>query len=164
MLTRKTLLAAAVVAMTAAAASGGAAFAQPMPGQGPGGWHHGSPLLDGVTLTDDQKSKLGDLMTAEHQGSASLRAQLRTIHDQIETTLLSSGDVTEATLAPLEQQEAALMQQLGAKRISMEIAVRNLLSAAQLAEASSTHTQLTALHNQERALDKADAPPADQGP
>lgn len=56
------------------------------------------------------------------------------------------------------------MQQLGAKRISMEIAVRNLLSAAQLAEASSTHTQLTALHNQERALDKADAPPADQGP
>jgi hypothetical protein len=101
------------------------------------------------------------LMKAEHQDSKSLRDQLRAVHEQIETTLLSAGDVTEATIAPLEQQEASLMQQLGAKHVANEIAVRNLLTSDQIAKAASIHAQLTALHDQEHALHQAGETPSD---
>jgi len=156
MLTRKIFVAAAVIGL----ASAGAASAQPGPG-GPGGWHHGDRLLDGVTLTDSQKTKVHALMKAEHQDSKSLRDQLHAVHEQIETTLLSTGDVTEATIAPLAQQEASLMQQLSAKHVANEIAVRNLLTSAQIAKASSIHAQLASLHNQEHALHGAGETPPD---
>ncbi|MGI4747721.1 MAG: Spy/CpxP family protein refolding chaperone, partial [Janthinobacterium lividum] len=139
----------------------GGASAQPGPGGGPGGWHHGDGLLEGVTLTDSQKTKVHALMKAEHQDSKSLFDQLHAVHEQIETTLLSAGDVTEATIAPLAQQEASLMQQLGAKHVANEIAVRNLLTSDQIAKASSVHAQLASLHNQEHALHGTGEPPSD---
>ncbi|NPD69485.1 periplasmic heavy metal sensor [Lichenicola cladoniae] len=157
MFTFKIIAAAAVLGV----ASAGAAFAQPGHGGGPGGWHHGDGLLDGVTLTDTQKTKVHALMKAEHQDSKSLRDQIHAIHEQIETTLLSAGDVTEATIAPLEQQETSLMQQLGAKHVASEIAVRNLLTSDQIAKAASIHAQLTALHDQEHALHQAGETPSD---
>lgn len=156
MFTSKIIAAAAVLGI----ASAGAAVAQPGHGGGPGGWHHDG-LLDGVTLTDTQKTKVHALMKAEHQDSKSLRDQLHAVHEQIETTLLSAGDVTEATIAPLEQQEASLMQQLGAKHVASEIAVRNLLTSDQIAKAASIHAQLTALHDQEHALHQAGETPSD---
>ncbi|MGI4747283.1 MAG: periplasmic heavy metal sensor, partial [Janthinobacterium lividum] len=85
MLTRKILVAATVLGL----ASVGAASAQPGPGGGPGAWHHGDGLLEGVTLTDSQKTKVHALMKAEHQDSKSLFDQLHAVHEQIETTLLS---------------------------------------------------------------------------
>ena len=141
----------------------GVAPAMAQHGGGPGGWHHGSPLLEGVTLTDDQKTRMHALMKAEH-GPGSLFAQLRAVREQIDNAVLGSGTVSEASLQPLAQQENALMQQLEAQRISNELAIRNMLSPAQLATASSTHAQMQALHQQEHALMKASdmtAPPAD---
>lgn len=157
MLTSRLFVAAAVLGLACA----GAASAHPGPGGGPGGWHHGGGLLDGVTLTDSQKTKVHALMKAEHQDSKSLRDQLHAVHEQIETKLLSAGDVTEATIAPLAQQEASLMQQLGAKHVAEEIALRNLLTSDQIAKASSIHAQLASLHNQEHALHGAGETPPD---
>ncbi len=163
MFDRKLLL---VLAATGALGAGvGPAMAQHGGGAGggPGGWHHGSPLLEGVTLTDDQKTKVHALMKAEH-GPGSLFSQLRAVHEQIDDAVLGSGTVSEASLQPLAQQETALMQQLEAQRISNELAIRNMLTPAQLATASSTHAQMQALHQQERALMKANdmaPPPAD---
>lgn len=160
MLSRKTLLAAALIGAMGAVPIGLARTAAAQNGPGPGGWHHGGGLLDGVTLTDNQKTALHALMTAEHQDTASLRTQLHAIHNQIETALLSSGDVTEATLAPMQQQQESLMQQLDAKHLSTQIAIRNLLTSDQIAKAASTHTQMVALRQQERALHgNGDAPP-----
>ena len=144
MLTRKTLLTTAIVGLIGC----GVASAQP----GPGGWHHGGGLLEGVTLTENQQAQVHALMQSEHQSTRSLRQQVHAIHEQIETTLLSSGNVTEATLAPLQQQEASLMQQLEAEHLSSQIAIRNLLTADQLTQAASTHAKMVSLHDQERAL------------
>lgn len=148
MLTRKIVVAAVVLGL----ASTGAVSAQPGAGGEHDGWRHGDALLDGVTLTDTQKTKMHALVKAEHQDSKSLFDQLHAVHEQIEAKLLSAGDVTEAAIAPLAQQEASLMQQLGAKRVANEIAIRNLLTADQIAKAATTHAQLVSLHNQERAL------------
>lgn len=157
MLTSRILVVTAVLGM----ASVGAASAHPGPGGGPGGWHHGGGLFDGVTLTDSQKTKMHALMKAEHQESKSLRDQLHAVHEQLEAKLLSAGDVTEATIAPLEQQEASLMQQLSAKHVSNEIALRNLLTSDQIAQASSIHAQLASLHSQEHARHGAGETPPD---
>ena len=149
MLTRQMLLAAATAVLVGAGVAAGAS-AQP----GPGGWHHGGGggLLEGVTLTDEQKTTLHTLMQNNHAATRTLREQLHTLHDQVETTLLSSGTVTAATLAPMVQQQEALMQQLDAQRVTEEIAVRNLLTPAQLSQAAAAHAQLATLHQQERAL------------
>ena len=152
MLTRKMLFTTAIVGLLGC----GTASAQP----GPGGWHHGGGgLLEGVTLTSAQQSQVHALMQAEHQNTKSLRQQARAIHEQIETTLLSSGTVTEATLAPLVQQEASLQQQLEAQHLSNEIAIRNLLTSEQLSQAASTHAQMVSLHNQEQALHSSPSQP-----
>lgn len=152
MLTRKTFLTAiAIAGLTAATVP--AAVAQP----GPGGWHHGSVLLDGVTLTDSQTTRLHALMQAGRADSQSLRDQIRTVHEQIDTALLSSGTVTEATLAPLLLQQEALAQQLDAKRLSSQVAIRNLLTPDQMAAAASMHAKLVSLHEQEHALRQQDA-------
>ncbi len=159
MFSRKLLFALA----TTGALGAGLAPAMAQHGGGPGGWHHGSPLLEGVTLTDDQKSKLHALMKSEH-GPNSLFAQLRAAHEQIDSAILGSGTVSEASLQPLVQQEVSLMQQVEAQRVSNELAIRNMLTPAQLATASSTHAQMEALHQQEHALMKTGdvvPPPAD---
>lgn len=157
MLKRTILVATAVLGL----ASAGAASASPGSGGGGKGWHHRDSLLEGVTLTDSQETKLHALMKAEYQDSKTVRDQLNAVHQQIETTLLSAGDVTEATIAPLAQQEASLMQQLSAKHVASEIAIRNLLTSDQIAKAASVHTQLASLHNQEHALRQAAETPSD---
>ena len=144
MQTRKMLLTTAIAGLLGC----GVAFAQP----GPGGWHHGGGMLEGVTLTSAQQSQVHALMQAEHQNTRSLRQQVRAIHEQIETTLLSSGNVTEAPLAPLQQQEASLEQQLEAQHLSYQFAIRTLLTPEQLTQSASTHAQMVSLHNQEQAL------------
>lgn len=155
MLTRKTFFA-AITAGIIGAGTTGLALAQPGPG-GPGGWHHDGGLLEGISLTDDQKTKLHALMKSGHADEKALHEQLRTIHENIDAALLSSGSVTATTLAPLVQQQEGVMQQLDAMHISNEIAVRNLLTADQIAKASSTHAQLAVLHQQEQALHSASA-------
>ncbi len=160
MLSRKLLFALATLGTVGA----GLAPAMAQHGGGPGGWHHGSPLLEGVTLTDDQTAKLHALMQSQH-GPTSLHAQLRAVHGQIDDAILSGGTVSETSLQPLVQQEVSLMQQVEAQRISNELAIRSMLTPAQLAIASSTHAQMAALHQQEHALmnarDSAQPQPAD---
>jgi len=150
MLSKTTLLAAALTAGLATAA-----WAQP--GLfGPGGWHgggwHGDGMLDGVTLTDSRKTQLHALMKTARQNGRPLHEQMRQVHEKIDALLFSTDSVTEAQLAPLVQQEASLMQQVEQQHIENELAIRNLLTPDQLSKAASTHTQLVALHQQERAL------------
>lgn len=161
MFTRKTFFAAATM-VTLAAGLGAPAFAQHGgPEGGPGGWHHGGPFLEGITLTDDQKTKLHALMKSEHQNNSLFR-QLHAVHEQIDSAIFSTASVSEATLQPLLQQETSLMQQVEAQRVSNQLAIRNMLTADQLATASATHAKLVSLHEQEHALMKSntDSPPA----
>ena len=149
MLMRNLLTVGAVVASMA-----GTAWAQGWTGHA-GGWH--GPFA-GAQFTAAQQTQVHAIMQAAHQQTASVRAQIQGLQQQIDTLLVSSGTVTEAQLTPLVQQQETLRQQLDASRISTEIAIRNLLTSAQLASAASTHAQLAALHQQEHAVLQAAAP------
>ncbi len=127
--------------------------------QGRPGFHHAA-LLEGVSLTDAQQTQVHALHKAAWQDEKTLRQQLHAVQEQIDSTLLSSGSVTQADLATLAQQRESVMQQLDARRLTEQLAIRNLLTADQIAQAASTHAKLAALRSQEMALHDQGAPAA----
>ena len=140
---KHTLLAVSALASLAFAP---AAFAQPA-------WHGGfHEALAAAGLTPSQQQQIRQIMQAARTQDAPQRTQLQALHQQIEQTLFSSGDVTAAQLTPLVQQEEALRQQLDASRVQAALAVRALLTPAQLARAAGAEAQLASLHQQEQAI------------
>ena len=118
-----------------------------------GDWGHGYlGFLQGVTLTADQTSQMHGILHASMQQTKPLQQQLRTLHEQIAGELASTGTVSPATLASQQQQAGELRAQMDQARLSVALQVRQLLSQDQLSQAASVHSQLAALHQQERAV------------
>ena len=116
-------------------------------------WHGGfREILAAAQLSTSQKQQVHQIMQAARTQNAAQYTQMRALHQQIEQTLLSSGNVTAAQLTPLVQQEEALRQQLDASRIQTALAIRNVLTPAQLTQAASAQAQLSTLHQQEHAI------------
>ncbi|MGH7841046.1 MAG: periplasmic heavy metal sensor [Candidatus Binataceae bacterium] len=152
----KTLL----LSLLLAAAIPAAAFAQPH-GHGPG---RGMPmpmmmLLRHVNLTADQRTQVHQMMEANFTQAQPLMTQLHSIHDQIADKLLSPGNVTVADLAPLQQQESQIRQQLDHQMLATALKVRGVLTPAQLAQAADLHGKLKSLRAQFQTL-MGDEPPA----
>jgi Spy/CpxP family protein refolding chaperone len=116
------------------------------------GFHHGEDFLRGVSLTEAQRDQVKQI---EQAGWTQARAgfeQMRGVHEQIMARLLSPGSVSEADLAPLVQQEQALRAQMDEQRLARALAVRQVLTPQQLAEAAAKHQQIESLHQQEHQL------------
>ncbi len=120
---------------------------------GHGAWGHGYlGFLQGVTLSDNQKSQMHGIMHASMQQMKPQWRQLRALHEQISGELASASAISPATLASQQQQAEALKAQLDQAELSSALQVRQLLSTDQLSQAASVHAQLTSLHQQERAV------------
>ena len=122
--------------------------------RGPAGFGHDgmSEALAAVQLSDAQKQQIQAIHSAARMQNAPIMAQMQTLQQQMAQTLFSSGNVTEAQLLPLVQQQESLRQQLDVSRMQAAIAIRNLLTSAQLAQATAAQGQLAVLHRQERAI------------
>ncbi len=117
------------------------------------GWGHGYlGFLQGVTLSDSQKSQMHGIMHASMQQMKPQWQQLRALHEQISGELASASTVSPATLASQQQQAETLKAQLDQAELSSALQVRQLLSSEQLSQAASVHAQLASLHQQERAV------------
>ncbi len=159
MILRNTVFAAAALMM----ASGMAARAEPEHG----GWHRGGPMghgylefLRGVTLTEAQKSRIHDI---EKAGWTQMKAnfeQMRAVHDQIMSQLASTGAVSKDQIDSLVRQEAKLRGQADVARMQQVLAVRNVLTQEQLAQAASVYQQMAALRAHEHALTAPGEAPA----
>ena len=112
----------------------------------------GMEMLHGLDLTDAQKSEVHKIVKANWAQMKPVMQQARALHEQIVTKLTGTEAVTQADLTPLVQQEEQLRTQLDTARVSTALQIRGLLTPAQLAKAASTHQQLEALHEQERAI------------
>jgi Spy/CpxP family protein refolding chaperone len=140
-------------------ASAGAANAAGWHGDMAGGPHGGyMELLRGVTLTDAQKTQMHAIMKSGWASARPTMEQMHAIHEQIATLLTSSGSVAKDQVNALVRQEDRLRLQMDEARMGQFLAIRNLLTSEQLAQAASTHQQMEALHAQEHALM---APPAE---
>ena len=137
-----------ILLTTAVIAFSGAAFAQGYHGGG----HHGDDLFHGISLNDAQKTQMKSIEQAGWAQAKPTMEQVRAIHEQIVARMLAPGNVSEADLAPLVTQEEQLRTQLDQLKLSTGLQMRAVLTASQLADAATKHTQLVSLHEQERAV------------
>jgi len=136
-----------------------AALAQP--GDGPMHFHGGhgpdSALLQGVTLTDAQRSQIQTIHQTNWATAKPLMQQLHETEEQITAALLASGSVNSSQLAALQATASSLHAQLDQLRLSTELQVRALLTSTQVAQAATTHAQMQSLHEQMHSLMHAGA-------
>ena len=143
-----------ILLTTALISCSGAALAQ-------SGWHHGGgmgfELLHGLSLTDAQQAQVKTIMETAHSQSKAIMQQESAARQQEMTTLLGSGSVTASDLTSYISAEQASRAQLDAIRVNTEVAIRNVLTPAQLAEASSKYQQLATLRDQEHQVMQSSA-------
>ncbi len=118
------------------------------------GWHDHAYLgfLQGVTLTDAQRTQLHQIMQANWRQMKPQRQTLRSLREQIGDDLASTTAVSAAQLAALQQQAETVRVQLDQARLEAALQVRELLTADQLSRSESVHAQLVTLHQQERSV------------
>jgi Spy/CpxP family protein refolding chaperone len=121
--------------------------------------HDGGPLpmplmmaLKQANLTSDQQTQVHQIMAANFTQAQPLLQQLHTVHDQIADKLLSTGPVSAADIAPLQNQESQIHQQLDQQMLASALQIRALLTPEQLARVADLHTKLKALREQIHAL------------
>jgi Spy/CpxP family protein refolding chaperone len=152
----------AAVILAAICAAPGTGVAQPMQHGG----HDGGPMpmpmmmvFRQAHLTADQQTKVHQIMAANFKQAKPLMQKLHQIQDQIADKLLSAGAVTAADIAPLQQQESSIHQQLDQQMLASALQIRGLLTPEQLSRVADLHTKLKALREQIHALVGEDAPP-----
>ena len=126
-----------------------------------GGGHGYLGFLQGVQLTGSQRQQMHGLMKAAWAQDKAQAKQLRALKTQIADEMAGAGAVSADRMSGLQQQAAAIAEQLDADRLSVAMQVRGLLTPDQLAQSASVHTQMKSLHQQEHALLQQGRPTAD---
>jgi Spy/CpxP family protein refolding chaperone len=114
-------------------------------------------ILKQANLTTDQQNQVHQIMSANWTAAKPLIQQLHSIQQQIADKFLSTGSVTAADFAPLQQQENQIHQQLDQQMLNSALQIRGLLTPDQLAKVSNLHNQLESLRQQIRTLLGQDA-------
>jgi periplasmic protein CpxP/Spy len=150
------LLVAAVAHVASSNSGGGGAM-------GHGGFHHmhhggdvlGMPLpllLHTANLTDAQKQQIRTIFENRRAARKAEMQQLKAAKEAIGAKYLSSGSVTANDLAPSVATITQLHDQMMNERIQDAIAIRNVLTPAQLAQISATKAKLDSIHAEMKAL------------
>jgi Spy/CpxP family protein refolding chaperone len=117
-----------------------------------GGMHGGgSPflmLLKSANLTADQQSQVRLILNSNKNEMMSMHKQLMDLHEQISAKLLSPGAVTSADLKPLVQQASGIEAKLNQSMADTAIAIRNVLTPAQVSKLAEVHNKLHKLHSE----------------
>jgi Spy/CpxP family protein refolding chaperone len=119
------------------------------------GGMHGSPfmmLLRSADLTPAQQQQIQLILNSNKPQMEALHAQLRSVHEQFAAKLLGQGTVTAADLKPLLEQAARAEADLTENMATTALAVRNVLTPAQIKKLADVHHKLHALHNQIQGL------------
>ena len=105
----------------------------------------GFPLfLRGIDLTADQKTQVQQIMANHRETFRGLLDQLRSVHTEIESKILSTGNVEEADLTAPIQQLAQLQNQLADEHLKVTLEIRKLLTPEQLTQAAQHREQMQA--------------------
>lgn len=166
MMTRRIwLLSLGVVALVTVGATGFLSASASSPGGSggfgePGGhWGHGHGdrvglelFLRKLNLTDAQRGQIQTIMSQERESAVSLYKQLHSEKAALSGKFFAPGALQPADLDPDAQKLAGIQEQLLEQRIHTAVAIRNVLTAAQLARAAQLKAQIDALHEQMRNL------------
>jgi Spy/CpxP family protein refolding chaperone len=118
-----------------------------------------------ANLTADQQAQVRKIMDSNFAQARPLMKQLHAIHDQIADRLMCTAGVSATDIAPLQQKEAQIRQQLDQQMLATALQIRSVLTSEQLARAAELHNKLKSLHTQMEALMGDDGPrPMGPGP
>jgi len=148
----------AAVAHVASSNSGG--FGGHMGRHGMHGMHGGMDalgvplplLLKSANLTDAQKQQIHQIFESRHTARKAEIEQLKAAKEQIATKFTSTGAVTASDMSGPVQQLTQLQTQMTNEQIQDAIAVRNVLTPAQLQQVAQTKTKLDQIHSEMHAL------------
>lgn len=152
------LILVAAVAHVASSSSGG--FDGPMGHHGMHGDHGGMSmlgvplplLLKTANLTDTQKQQIHTIFENRRAAQKAEYQQLKAAREQIAAKYTSTGTVAASDLSAPVQQITQLRTQMANERIQDAIAIRNVLTPAQLAQISATKAKLDSIHAEMKAL------------
>ncbi len=142
----------AVVGLAATGILSPAAFAQMGPPGPPGPPPPIGMMLQGISLTADQKTAIDAILKSHQQTAQPLMDQLHSEHEELTAKLLSSGQVSLSDLTPLEQQSAQTEQQLNQDMLKAALEVKAVLTPDQLATAAQNQQKLEQIHSELRQL------------
>jgi len=148
----------AAVAHVASSSSGG--MGGPMGHRGFHGMHGGMDvtgiplplLLKTANLTDAQKQQIHAIFEARHASRKAEREQMKAAKEAIAAKFTSTGTVAASDLSTSVSTITQLQAQMTNEQIQDAIAIRNVLTPAQLAQISATKAKLDQIHAEMKAL------------
>ena len=109
-------------------------------------------MLQGVSLTADQKTAIDTILKAHQQVAQPLVDQLHSEREELTAKLLSSGEVSLSDLTPPQQQSAQTEQQLNQDTLKAALEIKGVLTADQLATVVQNQQKLEQIHSEMRQL------------
>lgn len=109
-------------------------------------------LLKTANLTDAQKQQIHTIFENRRASRKSEYQQLKAAKDQIAAKYTSTGAVAATDLSGPVQQITQLQGQMTNEQIQDAIAIRNVLTPAQLQQIAQTKAKLDQIHNEMHAL------------
>ena len=109
-------------------------------------------LLKTANLTDAQKQQIHTIFENRRASRKAEYQQLKAAKEQIAAKYTSTGTVAASDLSGPVQQITTLQAQMANEQVQDAIAIRNVLTPAQLAQISATKTKLDSIHAEMKAL------------
>lgn len=109
-------------------------------------------LLKTANLTDAQKQQIHQILQTRRTTRKAEIQQLKAAKDQIATKYTSTGAVAASDLSAPVQQITQIQDQITNEQIQDAIAIRNVLTPAQLQQISQTKAKLDQIHAEMHAL------------
>ena len=109
-------------------------------------------LLRTANLTDAQKTQIHAIFEARHASRKAEFQQLKAANEAIAAKYTSTGTVAAADLSGSVSTITQLQAQMTNEQVQDAIAIRNVLTPAQLAQISATKAKLDSIHAEMKAL------------
>src|SRR5579863_4921303 len=109
-------------------------------------------LLKTANLTDAQKQQIHAIFEARHASRKAEREQMKAAKEAIAAKFTSTGTVAASDLSTSVSTITQLQAQMTNEQIQDAIAIRNVLTPAQLAQISATKAKLDSIHAEMKAL------------
>jgi Spy/CpxP family protein refolding chaperone len=109
-------------------------------------------LIRRADLTPDQQARVRTIIATDHRSLRALFDDLRAAQDELVAKLVAPGALDAKDLTPQMDRVVQLRQQLMQQGIKTALAVRAVLTPAQLAKAAETKDRLQKLRAEMRTL------------
>ncbi|MDI2090437.1 Spy/CpxP family protein refolding chaperone [Commensalibacter oyaizuii] len=169
----KKLLTSMVVASGLSLGAVGSAWAQPAddapppppppPGEMPPPHHPGmfgpevgpmGMIFKGIQFTKEQKKQIHDILAKARADERANHQDMKAIHNELATALLSPGKVTKESLKPILDKQTALEEATKDRHLTTLLALRDVLTPQQLAQAKVRYGKLQEIRKQMKQLHK----------